>query len=76
VGIEVPNTESSQVSLREIMEADSFKRMRAPLRFASGKDVAGKPVAYDLAAMPHLLIAGTTGSGKSVCVNAILRLLS
>jgi S-DNA-T family DNA segregation ATPase FtsK/SpoIIIE len=72
VGIEVPNTESTAVSLREIMEADSFKRMRAPLRFAIGKDVAGKPVAYDLAAMPHLLIAGTTGSGKSVCVNAIL----
>jgi DNA segregation ATPase FtsK/SpoIIIE, S-DNA-T family len=72
VGIEVPNTEASPVSLREIMEADSFKRMRAPLRFAVGKDVAGKPIAYDLAAMPHLLIAGTTGSGKSVCVNAIL----
>jgi len=72
VGIEVPNTESSQVTLREIMEAEPFKRLRAPLRFALGKDVAGKPVAYDLAAMPHLLIAGTTGSGKSVCVNAIL----
>jgi S-DNA-T family DNA segregation ATPase FtsK/SpoIIIE len=72
VGIEVPNTEASPVTLREIMEADSFKRLRAPLRFALGKDVAGKPIAYDLAAMPHLLIAGTTGSGKSVCVNAIL----
>jgi DNA segregation ATPase FtsK/SpoIIIE, S-DNA-T family len=75
VGIEVPNTEASPVTLREIMEADSFRRMAAPLRFALGKDVAGKPIAYDLAAMPHLLIAGTTGSGKSVCVNAILSCL-
>ncbi len=72
LGIEVPNSEVSRVSLREIMESDPFKKLRSPLRFGLGKDVAGKPAAYDLARMPHLLIAGTTGSGKSVCVNAIL----
>lgn len=72
VGIEVPNTETSRVALREVMESDAFKKMKSPLRFALGKDVAGKSVAADLAAMPHLLIAGTTGSGKSVCVNSIL----
>lgn len=75
VGIEVPNTEISRVSMREVLESDAFKRIRSVLRFALGKDVAGKPVAVDLAAMPHLLIAGTTGSGKSVCVNAILTCL-
>jgi DNA segregation ATPase FtsK/SpoIIIE, S-DNA-T family len=72
VGIEVPNTEITRVTLREIMESDTFQRIISPLRFAVGKDVSGKSVAYDLATMPHLLIAGTTGSGKSVCVNAIL----
>ncbi|GIV64464.1 MAG: DNA translocase FtsK [Bellilinea sp.] len=75
VGIEVPNTEISRVSMREVLESDVFKRIRSDLRFAIGKDVAGKPVAVDLAAMPHLLIAGTTGSGKSVCVNSILTCL-
>ena len=72
VGIEVPNTEISRVTLSEVMESDSFKNIRSPLRFALGKNVAGKPVAADLASMPHLLIAGTTGSGKSVCLNSIL----
>ncbi len=72
LGIEVPNTEVSRVTLREVMESEPFKKLRSPLRFGLGKDVAGKPASYDLAAMPHLLIAGTTGSGKSVCVNAIL----
>lgn len=75
VGIEVPNTEISRVSMREVLESDAFKRIRSDLRFALGKDVAGKPVAVDLASMPHLLIAGTTGSGKSVCVNSILTCL-
>lgn len=75
VGIEVPNVEISRVALREVIESEAFKRLRSPLRFALGKDVAGRPVAADLAAMPHLLIAGTTGSGKSVCVNAILTCL-
>jgi DNA segregation ATPase FtsK/SpoIIIE, S-DNA-T family len=72
VGIEVPNGETSRVALREIIESDGFRKMRSPLRFALGKDVGGKCVATDLAAMPHMLIAGTTGSGKSVCVNTIL----
>ncbi len=72
VGIEVPNSEISRVTLREVLESESFQKMRSALRFALGKDVAGKAMSYDLAAMPHLLIAGTTGSGKSVCVNAIL----
>ncbi|MGB9800560.1 MAG: DNA translocase FtsK 4TM domain-containing protein [Thermanaerothrix sp.] len=75
VGIEVPNVEVSRVALREVIESEAFKRLRSPLRFALGKDVAGRPVAADLATMPHLLIAGTTGSGKSVCVNAILTCL-
>jgi len=72
VGIEVPNTEISRVAMREVLDSDIFRRMKSALRFTLGKDVAGKPVAADLNAMPHLLIAGTTGSGKSVCVNSIL----
>ena len=72
VGIEVPNSELSLVSLRELIETDVFKKVKSNLRFAFGKDVAGKPVCADLTAMPHLLIAGTTNSGKSVLVNAIL----
>ena len=72
LGIEVPNAEISQVSLLEVIESKIFKKLRSPLRLSLGKDVAGKPVAVDLAKMPHLLIAGTTGSGKSVCINSIL----
>ncbi len=72
VGIEVPNVEISRVKLREVMESEQFQKLRSPLRIAIGKDVAGKSVSYDLTAMPHLLIAGTTGSGKSVCVNSLL----
>ncbi len=75
VGIEVPNTEMSVVTLRELLEAESFTRSRKLLSFALGKDVSGIPIGADLAGMPHLLIAGTTGSGKSVCVNAILTCL-
>jgi S-DNA-T family DNA segregation ATPase FtsK/SpoIIIE len=75
VGIEVPNDEISRVALRDVMESDAFKRLKSPLRFALGQDVAGNAVAADLAAMPHLLIAGTTGSGKSVCVNSIIACL-
>jgi S-DNA-T family DNA segregation ATPase FtsK/SpoIIIE len=72
VGIEVPNAEISLVGLRDIAESEIFREKTSPLRIALGKDVSGKPVVADLAKMPHLLIAGTTGSGKSVCVNAIL----
>ena len=72
VGIEVPNATTSLVSLRSIMESEGFQTDRSPLKFALGRDVAGQPVAADLAAMPHLLIAGATGSGKSVCINAII----
>jgi S-DNA-T family DNA segregation ATPase FtsK/SpoIIIE len=75
VGIEVPNEEMSLVALREIVESEPFTRLRTPLRFALGKDVAGHPKAANLESMPHLLIAGTTGSGKSVCVNSILSCL-
>jgi S-DNA-T family DNA segregation ATPase FtsK/SpoIIIE len=72
VGIEVPNSASHQVALRTVLEAPEFLRLGSPLAFALGRDVAGKPVAADLAKMPHLLIAGATGSGKSVCINAIV----
>ena len=75
VGIEVPNEQESVVALRDVMESAGFKRMRAPLRFALGQDVAGKAVSADLASMPHLLIAGATGSGKSVSVNALIACL-
>lgn len=72
VGIEVPNPEISRVTLREVLESEAFQKVRAVLKFALGKDVAGKSIASDLSVLPHLLIAGTTGSGKSVCVNSIL----
>ncbi len=72
IGIEVPNSEAELVSLKEGMLSKSYTAMNAFLKFVLGKDVAGKPAAVDLAQMPHLLIAGTTGSGKSVCINAIL----
>ncbi len=75
VGIEVPNSTISLVMLRDVLESEGFQQALAPLRFALGKDVAGKPISADLSAMPHLLIAGTTGSGKSVCVNSILTCL-
>jgi S-DNA-T family DNA segregation ATPase FtsK/SpoIIIE len=73
VGIEVPNEQVAVVALRDGIENESFQRLAGrPLRFALGQDVAGNAIAADLAAMPHMLIAGTTGSGKSVCVNAII----
>ncbi|MCX6025842.1 MAG: DNA translocase FtsK 4TM domain-containing protein [Chloroflexi bacterium] len=72
VGIEVPNSEISLVSLRDVIESEAFHKKSSPLRFALGQDVSGHPVVGDLATMPHLLIAGTTGSGKSVCVNALI----
>jgi S-DNA-T family DNA segregation ATPase FtsK/SpoIIIE len=75
VGIEVPNATKSLVSLRSVMESEVFQATQAPLKFALGRDVAGQPVVADLASMPHLLIAGATGSGKSVCINAIIACL-
>jgi S-DNA-T family DNA segregation ATPase FtsK/SpoIIIE len=72
VGIEVPNGETSLVALRDVIESEEFQKIGSSLRFPLGQDVAGQPIAADLAMMPHLLIAGTTGSGKSVCVNAII----
>ncbi len=75
VGIEVPNDEISMVALRDVIESEAFKRLKSPLRFALGQNVAGNAVAADLAAMPHLLIAGATGSGKSVSVNALISCL-
>ena len=75
LGIEVPNDEMTLVSLREIVDGDAYQRSKKSLSFALGRDVSGHPIGADLAAMPHLLIAGTTGSGKSVCVNAIITCL-
>ena len=72
IGIEVPNEETAMVALRDILESESFNADKMPLGFALGRDVAGYPQVADLTQMPHLLIAGTTGSGKSVCINAIL----
>lgn len=72
VGIEVPNDTPMTVSLRDLMESNRYQRIRSPLAIALGEAVDGTPVAADLATMPHLLIAGTTGSGKSVMVNAII----
>jgi S-DNA-T family DNA segregation ATPase FtsK/SpoIIIE len=72
VGIEVPNDEMTLVALRDIIESETFQRNKTPLRFALGQDVSGHPITGNLENMPHLLIAGTTGSGKSVCVNAML----
>ncbi|MFN2157620.1 MAG: DNA translocase FtsK [Anaerolineae bacterium] len=71
VGIEVPNSRVSVVSLRKVMEASSYDQYKSNLTLPLGEGVAGKPVIADLAKMPHLLIAGTTGSGKSVCINAL-----
>ncbi len=71
VGIEVPNSRTSMVRLRPMLEAEAFYKIGSPLAIALGRDVSGLPVVADLGSMPHLLIAGTTGSGKSVCIAAI-----
>lgn len=72
VGIEIPNSQSALVYLKEVLESDDFKTSGSKLALALGKDVAGQPLIADLAGLPHLLIAGTTGSGKTVCVNSII----
>lgn len=71
VGIEVPNPHTSLVRLRSLLESEAFQRLASQLGFVLGKDVSGQPVVADLARMPHILIAGTTGSGKSVCITAL-----
>jgi S-DNA-T family DNA segregation ATPase FtsK/SpoIIIE len=76
VGIEVPNSHSSVVRMRSILETDAFHKIGTPLAMALGRDVSGQPVVADLARMPHLLIAGATGSGKSVCITAIAACLA
>ena len=72
VGIEVPNKETSGVTLRELIESKPFEESKSPIAFGVGKDIAGQVVVADIAKMPHVLIAGATGSGKSVCINTII----
>ena len=72
VGIEVPNAEKAMVTLREILESTSFQNSKSKLNVALGRDIQGEATCADLAKMPHLLVAGTTGSGKSVCINCIV----
>ncbi len=75
IGIEVPNPQVSLVALRDVIESEAFAALDSPLRLGLGQDVSGHPAVADLTAMPHLLIAGTTGSGKSVCINSIIAAL-
>lgn len=72
IGIEVPNKETTSVPLREVLESDAFQRAVSPLSVGLGKDITGQPVIADLAKMPHVLVAGATGSGKSVCINTLI----
>ncbi len=72
VGIEVPNKENAVVHLRDLLESGEFKNSKSAIAFAAGRDIAGKPVVADIAKMPHLLVAGATGSGKSVCINTMI----
>jgi S-DNA-T family DNA segregation ATPase FtsK/SpoIIIE len=72
VGVEVPNTQSSFVYLKEVLASRAFQGSKVPLTLALGKDISGQPIVADLDEMPHLLIAGTTGSGKTVCVNSLI----
>lgn len=72
VGIEVPNKETSGVMLRDLLESKEFKESKSKLSFAVGKDIGGRTVVFDIAKMPHVLIAGATGSGKSVCINTLI----
>jgi S-DNA-T family DNA segregation ATPase FtsK/SpoIIIE len=75
VGIEVPNAELTLVALRGVMESEALKKLKSKLAISLGRDVSGEPIVADLRAMPHLLIAGATGSGKSVCINSIIACL-
>ncbi len=75
VGVEVPNRERTNVTLREVLDSEPMRRAKTPLTVVLGKDIAGTPILCDLARMPHLLVAGATGSGKSVCINTIINSL-
>ena len=75
VGLEVPNTQKALVSLRGVLESDTFHQMKSALKIALGQDTSGQSAVADLGRMPHLLVAGATGSGKSVCVNSIIATL-
>ncbi len=72
VGIEVPNKEKSAVMLRDLLESEEFKKHKSKIAFAAGRDISGQVVVSDIAEMPHALIAGATGSGKSVCINTLI----
>lgn len=72
VGIEIPNRETAEVPLRDVLESKEFQKGKGHILVALGKDITGKPVVTDISKMPHLLIAGSTGSGKSVCINSII----
>lgn len=72
IGIEVPNKESQAVSFRDLLESDNYKKFPSKIAFAVGKDISGQVVVADIAKMPHLLVAGATGSGKSVCINTLI----
>ncbi len=72
IGIEIPNTNQDTVSIREVIESREFKDAKSKLAFSVGKDIAGNIIVGDIAKMPHMIIAGTTGSGKSVCTNSII----
>ncbi len=72
IGIEIPNKKQTSVFLREVIESEEFKNSNADIAFAVGKDISGKSIISDLTQMPHLLIAGATGSGKSVCINSLI----
>jgi len=72
IGVEVPNSSSAIVYLKEVLDSKEYKSSKSKLKLALGKDIAGAPVIADLATMPHLLIAGTTGSGKTVCINSLI----
>ena len=72
IGIEIPNQQVNIVNIKEVLASNEFVDSKAPLTFAMGKDISGKNIVYDIARMPHVLIAGSTGSGKSVCINALI----
>ena len=74
VGVEVPNPVKTSVIMRDLLESEEWRNTKARIPLALGKDVYGHPIISDLAEMPHVLIAGSTGSGKSVCINAIITL--